>query len=124
MIEVHEFTRLIIIDEQTTSAREWALRKWRDNNRKRIYRQNTDITPQFLRDLWNEASHCIFCGVKMLEWGADPSSRSLDHIKPISKGGLHRRENVRYICRFCNTQKSNMLDDEFLAKFGKKGGIV
>lgn len=55
---------------------------------------------------------CQMCG-KQLTFNCDPNSDdypSIDHIRPISKGGLHVWTNVQLLCRRCNTQKG--------AKFG------
>lgn len=34
---------------------------------------------------------------------------SVDHIKPVSKGGLNKLDNLRAICFKCNSSKSNTL---------------
>lgn len=50
---------------------------------------------------------CQICGNK-LSFEVDTNSNdypSIDHIKPISKGGLHRWNNVQLLCRGCNTLK-------------------
>jgi 5-methylcytosine-specific restriction endonuclease McrA len=35
---------------------------------------------------------------------------TLDHIVPLSKGGLHSYENVQTLCSSCNSQKGNRTD--------------
>lgn len=50
---------------------------------------------------------CQLCGAK-LSFIDDYNSGfypSIDHIKPLSKGGLHRWDNVQLACRRCNTLK-------------------
>lgn len=39
-----------------------------------------------------------------------PNSPELDHIIPISRGGLHAYNNVQLLCRSCNGIKSDKLD--------------
>lgn len=56
---------------------------------------------------------CQACG-KHLSFDIPTTSNnypSIDHIKPISKGGLHRWDNVQLLCRGCNTKKSNKWDE-------------
>lgn len=54
---------------------------------------------------------CYCCGVKCtLPNGSNASNEAtLDHIHPLSKGGLHIRSNVQMLCRECNTRKSSDL---------------
>lgn len=55
---------------------------------------------------------CQGCG-KLLTFDVPITSNdypSIDHIRPISKGGLHRWDNVQLLCRGCNTRKSNKWD--------------
>ena len=57
---------------------------------------------------------CYLCG-RMCDWAdgkmidgqfvAGESYPSIDHVKPISKGGSHTWENVKLACRHCNTVK-------------------
>ena len=35
------------------------------------------------------------------------SSKHLDHIEPLSKGGLHSLTNVQWLCATCNLSKGN-----------------
>jgi hypothetical protein len=44
----------------------------------------------------------------------DPLSPSVDHIRPVVKGGTHTRDNVRITHWFCNHEK-NAHDDELPA---------
>ena len=42
--------------------------------------------------------------------------RHVDHIIPVSKGGLHATSNLCCACRDCNYRKSNHLPGEFSAQ--------
>ena len=54
---------------------------------------------------------CRQCGVKVvLPTGCNLSNEAtIDHIVPVSKGGLHIAENVQCLCRKCNTTKGAKL---------------
>ena len=47
-----------------------------------------------------------------------PLSPSIDHIEPLSRGGLHVYANVRIAHLACNTARGNSIDNEQLALFG------
>ena len=50
---------------------------------------------------------CCFCG-KSLHFGESPlldDYPTIDHIKPISKGGAHEWDNVQLLGRHCNDVK-------------------
>ena len=44
----------------------------------------------------------------------NPKSLSIDHVTPISKGGLDERDNVRTACLDCNRKKNDMLLEDYL----------
>lgn len=77
---------------------------------KRIYKNgkpdlSITLTKLYLRD----EGVCQICGRK-IEFDCDPNSDyypSIDHVKPLSKGGLHQWDNVQLACRKCNTEKGN-----------------
>ena len=52
---------------------------------------------------------CKLCGVEMdAENGhvASPTGCTLDHIKPLKRGGAHSMENTQALCWTCNVEKS------------------
>lgn len=54
--------------------------------------------------------HCVMCGIptpKYLMGSYKPNEPTLDHIIPLSKGGLHIRSNVQLLCRKCNCHIKN-----------------
>jgi 5-methylcytosine-specific restriction endonuclease McrA len=60
----------------------------------------------FDRDGWK----CQICGTKTpkaLRGTYKPNAPELDHIVPISKGGVHSMSNSQTSCRSCNAAKSN-----------------
>jgi len=55
--------------------------------------------PAALRELVMERDHrrCVICG--------DTEDITLDHITPQMFGGQHTEENLRVLCRSCNSSK-------------------
>ena len=98
--------------------REYAL-KWAKENPERVratgerrrarkesvWIEDVDRTVVFERD----AGTCQICGIVVdssLKW-PDPGFASLDHIKPISKGGEHSYANIQLAHLFCNISKKD-----------------
>jgi 5-methylcytosine-specific restriction endonuclease McrA len=94
---------------------------WSDKRRDRYHRrraqkkQTASGEPVLLaeiaeRDDWR----CHLCGDPVdsaLSW-PDPMSPSLDHVVPLSLGGMHAPENVRLAHLRCNTAKGNRGGEE------------
>lgn len=101
--------------KENKDKRKIITKRWRDNNPElcRIYRHKRrllestqsdgTITKESLSKLNKE--HCYICG-GILRWDI-PNSVHLDHITPLSKGGLHSINNVNWSCSTCNLSKGN-----------------
>lgn len=92
------------VDQELRAAR------YRNNNHRR--RRNVEETPvevrlkpREIKELIAAATHCPLCGVRMDGNHPDPTSKHLDHVIPLSVGGLHTLENVRVVCRDCNQRR-------------------
>ena len=70
----------------------------RARRRSKIKEFATDITAEFLSNLWEETNTCEICGKEL----SDKKEAHLDHILPLCIGGEHMTYNVRYICADCN----------------------
>ena len=78
----------------------------------RIYKNgkpdlSISLTKLYMRDM----GVCALCG-KHIDFDCDSNSAhypSIDHIIPLSKGGLHSWDNVQLACRECNMRKSNKM---------------
>lgn len=45
-------------------------------------------------------SHCLYCNCKL-----NDMNRTHDHMRPLSRGGVHSASNIAPCCRDCNTRK-------------------
>lgn len=72
-----------------------------------------DIKRLFARDrgvCWICGKRCDFKDYKTTDKGvfiAGNSYPSIDHVVPLSKGGVHSWDNVRLACRGCNSRRGN-----------------
>lgn len=55
---------------------------------------------------------CAYCGEKPEEG----TYLEIEHLTPLTRGGMHRIENVVPACPTCNKKKGQMTYEEFLAK--------
>lgn len=70
------------------------------------------VTLEYEQYLYDEQNgKCAYCGCNLNE-----SGKHLDHIVPLSKGGLHTANNVHWTCPTCNLSKGDKLEDEWLKK--------
>lgn len=66
------------------------------------------INPDFI--LERDKYRCYICGIKTpkkLRGTYEDNAPEVDHIIPLSKGGLHIESNLRCSCRKCNGLKSD-----------------
>ena len=92
-----------------------SLNRKMDHRIRKKYKSNTDIT---LKKLFNrDKGVCWLCGDKCdyEDYSRDEKGSfiagknypSIDHVYPLSKGGLHTWNNVRLAHFYCNTIKSD-----------------
>ena len=71
---------------------------------------------------------CQMCGIK-LTMHLEPFGNmecfpknyyTIDHIKPVSKGGKNSEENLRLLCRTCNCSKHNREAEDYINILDKK----
>jgi len=87
---------------------------FRARERKKRIQEAKDgtITKSFLDEMYRlQNQKCAYCGCDLNE-----SGKHLDHIIPISKGGLHTTNNVHWTCPACNLSKGDKLEEEWLKK--------
>lgn len=72
------------------------------------------------RKLWVSCKGmCFYCSVKCTPKLGNTNTFTIDHVRPLSKGGLNHSKNRVGACRSCNDRKSDMDLLEFIAsKYG------
>lgn len=75
------------------------------------------VTTEEMRQKYS--GECHWCGVRLTEvkglgraFGG--SGRTIDHVIPVTRGGLSEAANLVFSCWPCNLMKGNMLPEEFL----------
>ena len=63
-------------------------------------------------------SSCPYCFGELGEFSGDGCTH-LDHIYPVSKGGLSTRQNTVFVCETCNLDKSNLTLSSFCSTMKK-----
>lgn len=56
--------------------------------------------------LIDQKNICIYCSSNLEKF-------HIDHIMPVSRGGLNERSNIQLLCPPCNLRKANKTDAEF-----------
>ena len=78
--------------------------EWRKKKRPKGYAERKKMSPKLRYEvLRRDGFRCVLCG-KTVD---DGIKLEVDHIKPVSKGGLTVLENLRTLCDECNGGKSN-----------------
>ncbi|MBR3240485.1 MAG: HNH endonuclease [Oscillospiraceae bacterium] len=95
-------------------CRKTALNRRKDRRLTAANTVDKDITLERLYK--RDSGVCYICG-KVCDWNdfivedgvtiCGDNYPSIEHVTPISKGGLHSWDNVRLACRRCNTLKRN-----------------
>ena len=89
----------------------FGMRRLKNGTYKETYRNKevfTDITVEWLNNLFVKSTHCELCNCEMDNNGsAYPNGKQLDHILPLIVGGTHMKNNVRFICFKCNVSRPN-----------------
>lgn len=92
---------------ERTTPRYRAKRARRDAlKRNALSAESVDPIAILNRDSWR----CYLCGVhtpKELRGTYESNAPEVDHVVPLSKGGLHAESNLRCACRSCNRLKSD-----------------
>ena len=77
-----------------------------------------DATTELIEEMWNNGDKtCYLCGIAIdtTPHFLAPTSRTVDHITPISRGGKHDLDNLAFACRKCNLRKGNKTPEEYRA---------
>lgn len=80
---------------------------------KRIKRKK--YSPTVRKDIYSKADgYCQLCGERILF-----NQMTLDHIVPLSMGGVDSAKNLQCTCEACNRFKDNILPELFMDKIVK-----
>lgn len=60
-------------------------------------------------------SHCLYCNCALTE-----KNRTHDHMRPLSRGGVHGAVNIAPCCRDCNNKKGSIDFDQWIATLHPK----
>ena len=82
--------------------RQSELQRLRKSKLKRKMAMESGLTAKQTIALYAERSTCIYCGVALAD-----RDKTLDHMTPLSKGGLHEAFNLIVSCSKCNTKKAS-----------------
>lgn len=74
------------------------LKKIKRKKNIKVYSDNT-----IKSDLIKTAKSCLYCGAVFCE----QVKPTIDHLVPLSKGGMHSMANVVVCCRSCNSKKGD-----------------
>ena len=93
--------------------------KFKNDKRKtkvrRVARQlkqsDGSVTQEECYRILNSRNDCLYCGAIL-----DKENRSLDHLEPLSKGGLHSTANLVVCCRTCNIKKRDATFDSWVKR--------
>ena len=87
------------------------LKKWQSVYQSRQHYPGV-LTCTELEEVWiSSESKCEYCGKnldidKTDEW-------TFDHAQPLSKNGVHEKQNMRVTCTSCNSNKKAKTEEEF-----------
>jgi 5-methylcytosine-specific restriction endonuclease McrA len=60
---------------------------------------------------------CYYCGIQ-----TPPAKLTMDHMVPLTRGGLSTKNNLVACCKECNTKKKTMLPQEWQDYMEKLAG--
>lgn len=90
---------------QICCSQECSTKNQNRNKDRRIYKNGKpDLSITLTKLYMRDEGVCQICG-KHIDFDCDPNGDdypSIDHIQPLSKGGLHSWDNVQLSCRKCN----------------------
>ena len=95
-------------------------RRYPENRKSRARAKKYGVIYQSVPRNWigmRDGNKCQKCGVLCrtdVDMNTHPLARHIDHIVPISKGGSHAAYNLQVLCRSCNLEKSDTIDDLYL----------
>lgn len=114
----NDVTKRIIDFQKSIEIYNKELEKKQDKNQKNdniigLAAQATNKTRQRAKTIKNnieEYENCPYCGETIIE-------SHVDHIYPVSKGGLSTTKNMVRVCNSCNIKKRDLTLNQFIRKY-------
>ena len=78
---------------------------------RQLKQSDGSVTQKECYRILNSRNDCLYCGSIL-----DKENRSLDHLEPLSKGGLHSTANLVVCCRTCNIKKKDATFDSWVKR--------
>jgi len=73
-----------------------------NHRRREKIQHGKGVTQKEIKQLFQKQDKCQKCGTR--------NKLTIDHIIPLSKGGLHEIENLQVLCNSCNCKKSGKIE--------------
>ena len=99
----------------STACKHKRVNRWKDKrlNKRNIVDRDITLTKLYQRD----KGKCYLCGI-VCDWNdkiiddngaviVGATYPTIEHIQPLSKGGLHKWDNVKISCKKCNEMKGS-----------------
>lgn len=78
------------------------------DSKRRALIKNGKVSAEEIKQLVFSSNNCYWCGCDIA------FKFHIDHVIPLSKGGLHEIKNLVVSCPTCNIKKSNKMPQEFI----------
>jgi 5-methylcytosine-specific restriction endonuclease McrA len=112
-VESHANKRFCSRECQSKSPKAKAIRKLSKRNRRHKTRSKSSVAQSICINqlMKRDRRRCKQCNTLCVkpEGYNHPNEGTIDHIMPLSKGGLHLWNNVQLLCRQCNTAKRDVV---------------
>lgn len=70
--------------------------------------KRNSVSPVLSKKIFErDGGMCVYCGGYALQ---------LDHVIPVSKGGINGKNNLVCVCRRCNYKKAGNLDMDYITR--------
>lgn len=85
-------------------------------HKRRTEKRKGDVSTNQLLELIEKSSECYWCKESLSD-----KVTHIDHLVPLSRGGLHTISNLRVTCSKCNLKKGNKTPEEYLDYINRIG---
>lgn len=93
----------------------YKLSKRNSKLKRRQKEKDGNASTEFIKMLLEESTKCYWCDK---EFSKD-DIRTIDHYKPLNKGGRHDEDNLVVACKSCNSSKQDKDPEVFARSVGK-----